>query len=83
MRAFVMDFLKEKLDNFLHKNPNVPEIIEKKIKQSEKEYDQTLVVALNYGARLEIAEAAKKIAEKAASGVLDPSTVTEDILFHQ
>ena len=37
MRAFVMDFLKEKLDNFLHKNPQVAEIIEKKIKQSEKE----------------------------------------------
>lgn len=37
MRAFVNDFLKEKLDNFLHRNPNVVEILEKKIKQSEKE----------------------------------------------
>lgn len=37
MRAFVNDFLKEKLDNFLHRNPKVAEIIEKKIKQSEKE----------------------------------------------
>ncbi len=37
MRAFVLDFLKEKLDNFLHKNPQVAEAIEKKIKQSEKE----------------------------------------------
>ncbi len=37
MRAFVMDFLKEKLDNFLHRNPEVAEAIEKKIKQSEKE----------------------------------------------
>lgn len=37
MNAFVNDFLKEKLDNFLHKNPEVAESIEKKIKQSEKE----------------------------------------------
>jgi topoisomerase-4 subunit B len=37
MRAFVNDFLKEKLDNYLHKNPDVAEIIERKIKQSERE----------------------------------------------
>ena len=37
MNAFVNDFLKEKLDNFLHKNPETAEAIEKKIKQSEKE----------------------------------------------
>ena len=37
VRGFVMDFLKEKLDNFLHKNPDVVQHIENKIKQSEKE----------------------------------------------
>ena len=37
VRAFVMDFLKEKLDNFLHKNPDVVQQMENKIKQSEKE----------------------------------------------
>lgn len=37
MRAFVNDFLKDKLDNYLHRNPDVVEILEKKIKQSEKE----------------------------------------------
>ena len=37
VRGFVMEFLKEKLDNFLHKNPNVVQHMENKIKQSEKE----------------------------------------------
>ena len=37
VRAFIGDFLKEKLDNFLHKNPNVAEAIENKIKNNEKE----------------------------------------------
>ena len=37
MRAFVNDFLKEKLDNYLHRNPDVAELIERKIKQSERE----------------------------------------------
>lgn len=37
MRAFVGDFIKENLDNFLHRNPAVAEAIEQKIKQSEKE----------------------------------------------
>jgi topoisomerase-4 subunit B len=37
MRAFINDFLKVELDNFLHKNPETADLIEKKIKQSEKE----------------------------------------------
>lgn len=37
MRAFVNDFLKEKLDNFLHRNPEIAESLERKIKQSERE----------------------------------------------
>lgn len=37
MRAFINDFLKEKLDNFLHRNPEIAESLERKIKQSERE----------------------------------------------
>jgi undecaprenyl diphosphate synthase len=35
----------------------------------------TLVFAFNYGSRLEIAEAARRIAEKAAAGQVDPAAV--------
>ena len=34
MRAFINDFLKEALDNYLHRNPAVVETLENKIKQS-------------------------------------------------
>ncbi|MBU2019604.1 MAG: type IIA DNA topoisomerase subunit B [Bacteroidetes bacterium] len=37
MRAFINDFLKEKLDNYLHRNQDVADTIERKIKQSERE----------------------------------------------
>ncbi len=37
MRAFTLDFLKRVLDNFLHKNPEIADAIQKKILQSEKE----------------------------------------------
>jgi topoisomerase-4 subunit B len=37
IRAFIMDFLKEKLDNFLHKNADIADTLEKKIRQSERE----------------------------------------------
>lgn len=37
VRTFVIDFLKTKLDNFLHKNPEVAEALHKKILVSEKE----------------------------------------------
>ncbi|MFI3299150.1 MAG: DNA topoisomerase IV subunit B [Rikenellaceae bacterium] len=37
IRSFVLDFLKEKLDNFLHKNPATAEVLQKKIVEAEKE----------------------------------------------
>ncbi|NPA37915.1 MAG: type IIA DNA topoisomerase subunit B [Chlorobi bacterium] len=37
VRNFVMDFLKEELDNYLHKNQETAEILYKKILESEKE----------------------------------------------
>jgi topoisomerase-4 subunit B len=37
IRAFVNDFLKENLDNYLHRNTDTSETLEKKIRQSERE----------------------------------------------
>ena len=37
VRSYVNDFLKKELDNYLHRNTNISEIIEKKIKQAEHE----------------------------------------------
>ena len=37
VRTFINDFIRTKFDNFLHKNPEVAELLHKKIKQSEKE----------------------------------------------
>ncbi len=37
VRIFIIDFLKSKLDNFLHKNPEVAEAIQRKILISERE----------------------------------------------
>ena len=37
MRTFVNDFLKKHLDNFLHRNPETADLLQKKILQSERE----------------------------------------------
>ena len=52
--------------------------LEELMEESAKDYERTLIVALSYGSRLEIAEAAKAIARKAAAGELDPETVNEE-----
>lgn len=37
MRAFITDFLKRELDNYLHKNPETAEALQRRIMQSERE----------------------------------------------
>ncbi len=39
-----------------------------------------LIVAFNYGSRSEIAKAARRLAEKAAAGALDPAAITPEVL---
>lgn len=37
VRTFINDFMKRNLDNYLHKNPETAELLQKKINQSERE----------------------------------------------
>ncbi|MGY8921792.1 MAG: DNA topoisomerase IV subunit B [Flavobacteriales bacterium] len=37
VRAYINDFLKTQLDNFLHKNPAITEVLQRKIMQAERE----------------------------------------------
>jgi undecaprenyl diphosphate synthase len=59
----------------------LPEKVQKKLdklmEKSARDYEYTLIVALSYGSRTEIAAAAQAIARKAAAGMLDPETVNE------
>jgi undecaprenyl diphosphate synthase len=60
----------------------LPAKVQKKLaklrEKSAKDYEYTLIVALSYGGRTEIADAAKAIARKVAKGELDPEMVTEE-----
>ena len=44
VRTYVNDFLKNSLDNYLHKNPNIAESIQRKILQAEKKGKNFLVL---------------------------------------
>jgi topoisomerase-4 subunit B len=44
IRAFVNDFIKTELDNYLHRNPDVAKAIEERILQSEKERKEISVI---------------------------------------
>jgi undecaprenyl diphosphate synthase len=51
--------------------------LERAVEKTKYNERLTLVVALNYGARSEIADAARRLAAKAASGELDPTQIDE------
>jgi undecaprenyl diphosphate synthase len=57
--------------------PQLVERLERAIEKTRNNDRVTLVVALNYGARGEIAEAARRLAERAAEGAIDPASVDE------
>lgn len=57
--------------------PNLVRKLETAIEKTRDNQRLTLVVALNYGSRAEIATAARRLAERAVKGELDPSTIDE------
>lgn len=61
-------------------DPDLLELIEEAETLTAGNGRLTLVVAFNYGSRIEITKAARRLAEKAARGVLDPAAITPDLL---
>ena len=59
--------------------PDLAEMIGKAEAQTANNRRQTLVIALSYGSRQEIAMAARRLAEEAKAGVLDPAAIDEDV----
>jgi undecaprenyl diphosphate synthase len=57
--------------------PDLSARLERATQRLEGNSRLTLVVALNYGSRSEIAEAARKLAAKAADGSIDPASIDE------
>ena len=57
--------------------PQLVERLERAVERTKQNDRLTLVVALNYGARGEIAGAAQKLAAKVATGELDPAEIDE------
>jgi undecaprenyl diphosphate synthase len=57
--------------------PQLMERLNRAVQKTAGNDRLTLVVALNYGSRAEIAGAAQRLAKKAAAGELDPSAIDE------
>ena len=60
--------------------PDLVARLDKAVKRLAGNSRLTLVVALNYGSRAEIADAARALARKAKDGALDPDAIDEEAL---
>ena len=62
----------------------LPEAVRNQLEKSKQALDKnnglTLILALSYGSRAEIVEAARAIAEKASSGQIDPEEIDEQLI---
>jgi len=55
--------------------PDLTQRLERAVERSSENSRLTLVVALNYGSRQELAAVARTLAERAAAGSLDPACI--------
>ena len=60
--------------------PDLTQRLERAMERLKSNSRLTLVVALNYGSRAEIAEAARKLAARATAGKIDPKAIDETAL---
>jgi undecaprenyl diphosphate synthase len=61
-------------------DPELMTLIEEACELTRENQALTLVIAFNYGARAEIAKAARRLAEEVAAGRLQPSDITAETL---
>ncbi|MFQ5508588.1 MAG: isoprenyl transferase [Leptospirillia bacterium] len=93
LMRFLKEFLSKELSTLLDNDirlatigdsgrlpPAVQETLEDTIKRTSECSSMTLVLALNYGSRQEIAAAARALAADAAAGRINPDQVDEDTL---
>lgn len=59
-------------------DPDIVALVEGTERQTAMHDRMTLTIALNYGARAELAWAARRLAAESAAGRLDPATIDED-----
>ena len=60
--------------------PDLSKRLEKAMERLQSNSRLTLVVAINYGSRAEIAAAARKLATKAVAGEIEPASIDEEAL---
>ena len=61
-------------------DPELMALIDEAVELTRSNTALTLIIAFNYGARAEIAKAARALAEKVAAGALDPADINVDTL---
>ena len=93
LMGLLIEFLTKELDEMHEKNvvfrtigdtsilpAPVIEVLENAAHKTQNNTGMTLNIALNYGSRLEIARAARKVAQKVAAGEVAPEAVDEALL---
>ena len=60
--------------------PEMIERLERAVERTQDNNRLTLVVALNYGSRAEIAGAARRLAERSAAGAIDADAINEEAI---
>jgi undecaprenyl diphosphate synthase len=63
--------------------PELVERLEKAVERTAGNTRLTLVIALNYGSRAEIAEACRRVAAKMAAGELEPGEINEKSIANE
>jgi len=63
--------------------PDLVERLERAVAKTASNERVTLVVALNYGSRAEIADATRRLAGKAASGEIEAASIDETSIEHE